>query len=196
MTLRSTAATLILLAGTTVWAQSAESAAAPTPLPMQQPGFASRRLPGMTPGARTSKMETITPRQRLQDLEETVKNMHALLKQMDAKAAAKDSLAKQNLQMWELLVTHLDKQLRDLRIATAAHEDMENRRAALYKQADEKAAAAAQAARAAAASKMATPESAASGTATPSAPAPASATPSSPAPAATAPAAGSTASPN
>jgi peptidoglycan hydrolase CwlO-like protein len=73
--------------------------------------------------------------------------MHAVLKQMRSKAASKDPLAKANLDMWELLVGHLDKQLQELRIAMVTREDMEARRAAMYKQAEAKADAAAQAAR-------------------------------------------------
>ena len=43
--------------------------------------------------------------------------MHAVLKQMGAKNTpnAKDLLAKANLEMWELMVDHLDKQLQELR---------------------------------------------------------------------------------
>jgi peptidoglycan hydrolase CwlO-like protein len=84
--------------------------------------------------------------------------MHLVLKQMQDKAAkskTKDSLAKANLDMWELMVGHLEKELQELKIAMAAHEDMEARRAALYKQADAKAAAEAQAARAAQAARFA-----------------------------------------
>jgi hypothetical protein len=72
--------------------------------------------------------------------------MHALLKQMQAKnsaSASKDPLVKANLEMWALMVADLDKQYEQLRTATLAREDMEARRAAMYKQADEKAAAAA-----------------------------------------------------
>jgi peptidoglycan hydrolase CwlO-like protein len=82
-------------------------------------------------------------------MEGTLTGMHTLLKQMRAKAATspKDPLVKANLEMWELLVGHLDKQLLELRTTVAARDDLEARRAAMYKQADEKAAAAAQAAR-------------------------------------------------
>ncbi|HLV86934.1 MAG TPA: hypothetical protein VKV39_08170 [Candidatus Sulfotelmatobacter sp.] len=204
MTLKTATAALIILAGTGLWGQSAEPApaaapasapaAAPTPIPMQPQGLTPRRMSPMGPGARATNLQNVTPRQRLQDLQETVASMHVLLKQMRAKAPAKDSLAKQNLDMWDLLMKHLDKQLLDLRVATAAHEDMESRRAALYKQADERSAAAAQAARAANAAKMA---AAAEGSGSSAAPAAAPATaPGTAAPANNAPAAGSTSSPN
>jgi len=85
---------------------------------------------------------------RIEDLQSTLTQMHAVLKRMRANSA-KSNTAKANLDMWELLVGHLDKQLQELRLAQAAHEDMEARRAALYKQADAKAAAEALAAQAA-----------------------------------------------
>jgi hypothetical protein len=81
-------------------------------------------------------------------MQTTLNDMHALLKQMQAKNAAsrsKDSVAKANLEMWELLLAHLDKEFNQLE-ATLAREDFEARRAALYNQAYEKAAKEAQAA--------------------------------------------------
>jgi peptidoglycan hydrolase CwlO-like protein len=95
--------------------------------------------------------------ERVQDMESTLTKMHLVLTQMQDKAAnskTQDSLAKANLDMWELMVSHLDKELRELKIAMAAREDMEARRAALYKQADAKTEAEAQAARAAEAAKF------------------------------------------
>jgi hypothetical protein len=74
--------------------------------------------------------------------------MNAVLSQMRKKtaASAKDSMAKANLQMWELMVEQLDKQLKDLKLAEASRVELESRRAAMYKQADIKAQAAARAA--------------------------------------------------
>jgi hypothetical protein len=72
--------------------------------------------------------------------------MREVLKQMHARAAkstAPDSLTKANLDMWELMVGQLDKELQQLRQTLAAREDLEARRAALYRQADAKAEAAA-----------------------------------------------------
>ncbi len=91
-------------------------------------------------------------------MESTLTQMRLVLKKMHDKAAkskTQDSLAKANLDMWELMVSHLDKELRELKVAMAAREDMEARRAALYKQADAKVEAEAQAARAAEAAKFA-----------------------------------------
>jgi hypothetical protein len=77
---------------------------------------------------------------------------------MQDKAAAsktQDALAKANLDMWKLMVEHLDTELQQVKMAAAAREDLEARRAALYKQADAKTDAEAQAARAAQMAKFA-----------------------------------------
>jgi hypothetical protein len=74
----------------------------------------------------------------------TLTKMQALLKQMRAHTnSAKDPVAKANLDMWTLMVDQLDKQYEQMRLAARQREEMEARRAALYKQADEKAAEAA-----------------------------------------------------
>jgi peptidoglycan hydrolase CwlO-like protein len=96
--------------------------------------------------------------QRVQDMETTVTNMHAALKRMQAKAAvakSKDPLVKANLDMWTLMVDHLDKQLQELKLAEAERQDLEARRAAMYRQADAKADAEARAAQSAQAAKAA-----------------------------------------
>jgi hypothetical protein len=110
-------------------------------------------------------VQTVTPHLRLQDMEDTLTGMHALLKEMRAKAASgpKDPFIHSNLEMWELLVGHLDKQLLELRVATAAHDELEARSAAMYKQADDRAAASAQASRSARAGEMPTAATASSG---------------------------------
>jgi len=85
----------------------------------------------------------------MQEMQTTLNGMHALLKKMEAKNASsksKDSVAAANLEMWELLLRHLDKEFNQLQMATLAREDLEARRAAMYRQADEKAAKEAQAA--------------------------------------------------
>lgn len=157
MRFRNAARAIVILAVTTAMAQG--TSPAPT-VPggtevMQRKGFASRRSPV---GNQTRGLSTPTPlRERVHDMESTLAQMHLVLKQMQGKAAkstTKDSLAKANLDMWELMVGHMEKELQELKIAMAAHEDMEARRAALYKQADAKAAAEAQAARAAQAAKF------------------------------------------
>jgi len=123
---------------------------------MQRQGFAGRRGPS---GNQSRGVPAATSlHQRVQDMESTLTQMRLVLKKMHDKAAkskAQDSLAKANLDMWELMVGHMDKELQELKIAVAAREDMEARRAALYKQADAKTEAEAQAARAAQAAKLA-----------------------------------------
>jgi peptidoglycan hydrolase CwlO-like protein len=119
-------------------------------------------------------------------MEGVLSQMHVTLKQMQAKSAKSkttDPLTKANLDMWELMVGHLDKELEQMRVVFAQREDMEVRRAALYKQADAKAEAEAQAAMA---GKLAgqSAAAAAAGQAAPAAsatPTPAALTPSGPA---------------
>ena len=159
MKLRSVAAVMVVLIATTMWAQSTQPStpAVSAPAPLRDPRLLSGRRGGSTlslPGG-TGAPATVSSRQHMQDMEGTLTGMHTLLKQMRAKAALtpKDPMIKANLEMWELLVAHLDKQLLELRTAVAARDDLEARRAALYKQADEKAAAAAQAARSASAAQ-------------------------------------------
>ena len=157
---------ITVLAVTTALAQSTPPAPRPADNPaatvpggtevMQRQGFAHRR--GLTGNQARNLPAPDSLHQRVQDMENTLNQMRGVLKEMQAKAAkstAKDSLAKSNLEMWELLVGHLDKQLQELKIASAAREDMEARRTAIYKQADAKGEAEAQAARAAGAAKFA-----------------------------------------
>jgi hypothetical protein len=100
-------------------------------------------------------------------MEGTISQMRVLLQQMQARAAkskATDALTKANLDLWELMVGQLDKELQQLHQTLAAREDLEARRADLYRQADAKAAAAAAAARAAQAARFAEAEKNAAGT--------------------------------
>lgn len=123
---------------------------------MQRQGYAGRRAPSAKQPRGVPVQTSL--RERVQDMERTLTQMRLVLTKMHDKAAkskTQDSLAKANLDMWELMVSHLDKELRELKDAAAAREDMEARRAALYKQADAKAEAEAQAARAAGAAKFA-----------------------------------------
>jgi hypothetical protein len=166
MMFRNAARAIVVLAVTAALAQATPPATVPAGNPpatvpggtevMQRHGFAGRRGPS---GNQTRGVPAPTSlHQRVQDMESTLSQMHLVLKQMQGKAAkskAQDSLTKTNLEMWELMVGHLDKQLQELKLAEAAHADMESRRAALYRQADAKAEAEAQAARAGQAAKPA-----------------------------------------
>jgi|SRR5579864_2772306 len=156
---------IMALAVTTALAQGTPPPAAGSPqaaVPggndvMQRQGYAARRAPSAKQPRGVPVQTSL--RERVQDMESTVTQMRVVLKKMQDKAAknkTQDSLAKANLDMWELMVSHLDKELRELKTAMAAREDMEARRAALYKQADAKAEAEAQAARTAEAAKFAT----------------------------------------
>ena len=111
----------MFLAASSAWAQS--PAPAPTPAatgPIIAPDadttarvtsrFAQNRA------ARVAEAQA-APRERVQEMESTLNGMHALLKEMQASKASsrsKDPVAKANLQMWELLVDHLDKELHQL----------------------------------------------------------------------------------
>ena len=142
----------MFLAATAAWAQSpapAPSPAAPPPVITGAPNSSSRVISrfGRNRNASAAQAQPVS-RERVQEMQSTLNDMHALLKQMQAKNASsrsKDPVAKANLEMWELLLAHLDKEFNQLQ-ATLAREGLEARRAALYKQADEKAAKEAQAA--------------------------------------------------
>lgn len=155
---------IMALAVTTALAQGTPPATAGSPqaaVPggndvMQRQGYAGRRAPSAKQPSGVPVQTSL--QERVRGMESTLTKMHLVLTQMQDKAAknkTQDSLAKANLDMWELMVSHLDKELRELKVAMAAREDMEARRAALYKQADAKTEAEAQAARAAEAAKFA-----------------------------------------
>jgi septal ring factor EnvC (AmiA/AmiB activator) len=157
MRLFDTAPAMLVLAVATVSAQT------PTALPVpggaavlnQGHSLSARRGTPLNFGTNPGVAQTpATLHQRLQEMEATVAKMHAVLKQMRTKSAssARDPFVKANLEMWDLMVGQLDKQLQELQAATAARDALEARRASLYKQADAKAEAAAEAARKAAAS--------------------------------------------
>ena len=142
----------LFLAAAAAWAQSPAPAPSPaTPLrgragaPTSTSRLMSRFGRNRNSGAAQAEPAS---RERVQEMQTTLNDMHALLKQMQAKNAAsrsKDPVAKANLEMWELLLAHLDKEFNQLE-ATVAREEFEARRAALYNQAYEKAAKEAQAA--------------------------------------------------
>jgi hypothetical protein len=149
---KTAAAAIVVLAAITGLAQGASPVAAPAGTPLINRGQSRAGRSGMSSlaGNKTASVQTpATLRERVEDMDGTLVKMHAVLRQMRAKAASssKDPLAKANLDMWELMVGHLDKQLQELRVAMVAHGDMEARRAAMYKQAEAKADAAARSAR-------------------------------------------------
>ena len=144
MTLRSYIAVFAVLAATASWGQSS---AGPLAGRHQTAVATTNNAEAMSASAQARAQAD----QRVQEMGSTLTKMHILLKQMRAKnasAASKDPTAKANLEMWSLMLDQLDKQYEQLAAATKARDDLEVRRQALYKQADEKAAAAAAAARA------------------------------------------------
>ena len=129
------AAAIVILAVTSGFAQDN----APASAPAATPGAASQASQQLTPMRRWGTNRPSGPvngpslQQRIQDLQGTVDKMDALLMQMRKKTAgsAKDSVAKSNLEMWELIVQQLNKQLKDLKLAEASRADAEARRAAM-----------------------------------------------------------------
>jgi hypothetical protein len=127
---------IMALAVTTALAQGTPPAAAGSPqaaVPggndvMQRQGYAGRRAPSAKQPRGVPVQTSL--RERVQDMERTLTQMRLVLTKMHDKAAkskTQDSLAKANLDMWELMVSHLDKELRELKDAAAAREDMEAR---------------------------------------------------------------------
>ena len=145
MKLRS-AAVLLIVAATSVWAQTAAPA---RPLAGRQ-----RTVMATSTDAdnKTAEMRAkAAVNERAQEMETTLSKMHLLLKQMQASSAvknSKDPMAKANLEMWGLLLQQLDKQFDQVKKAAREREDLEARRSAMYKQAQEKAAQAARSAQA------------------------------------------------
>lgn len=168
------AAILFLFAAIGLWAQTGAPASGVSPL-------AGRARVGMATttdaDSKTAEMKSkALMNERLQEMQSTVDRMHLLLKQMQATAAAKgakDSMTKANLEMWGLVIQQMDKQFDQLKLAARQREELDARRSALYKQADQKAAMAAKNAQSQAASDAAAQGNSGSATpiAAPSAPA-------------------------
>jgi len=168
MIFRNATRVIVVLAATAAFAQNTSpGTTAGAPILSQRQAPLGRRGPIGNKNADPQGL--IALRARVEDIEKTVSQMHAVLKRMSSKSKTSDSITKANLEMWQLMVGHLDKELEQMRVAVAAREDMEVRRAALYKQADAKAEAAAQAVRAAQAARFADADKNASGTPTPAA---------------------------
>ncbi len=165
MMFRNVVRVAVVLAATAVLAQSSPPGGAPA---VKRHNQAEPR--GPDGNTATDPLGVGAIREQVGDMETTLSGMHMALNQMRARAAeskTSDSLSKANLDLWELMVGHLDKELQQLRETLATREDMEKRRVALYKQADAKIAAATQAARAAQAARFAEAQRNATGTVTP-----------------------------
>lgn len=165
MTFHNAIGVVVILVSTAALAQIAQSGATTgAPIPNRQGVTGRQGLAGNKAADPLAAM-----RQQVADMESTVSKMHAALKQMHAKAAKSkvmDPETKANIDLWELMVAHLDKELEQTRAALAQREDLEVRRAALYKQADAKAAAEAEKFRAAQAARFAQAQQNANGSQT------------------------------
>ena len=141
MTLRNTVAAIVVLAASAAWAQSAP------PVGNAPSSRLRRRVANSNASTVAETQRTqAAMHQRVEDMGHTLVRMHELLKQTQAKTAkssTKDPLIKANLEMWGLMLDVLDKQYAQLRLAGQTREDLEARRAAMYKQAEARAALAA-----------------------------------------------------
>ena len=168
MTFRNATRVVVVFAATAALAQSAQPGTTPgAPVLNRQAPTARRGQAGNKP-ADTPGLTAM--RDQLTDMESTLSKMQVALKQLHAQAAKSktaDPLTKANLNMWDLMVGHLDKEVQQMRVTLAAREDMEVRRAALYKQADAKAEAEVKAARASQAARFDQAQKNATGTPTP-----------------------------
>jgi hypothetical protein len=142
MKLRS-AAVLLIVAATGVWAQTATPAGARSLAGRQRTVMAT----STDADSKTAEMRAkAAVNQRVQEMETTLSKMHLLLKQMQSSPAvknSKDPMAKANLEMWGLMLQQLDKQFDQVKLAAREREDLDARRSAMYKQAQDKAAQAA-----------------------------------------------------
>ena len=168
MMFRNAVRVTVILASAAVLAQSAKPGTTPAEPSLKRQSLAEPR--GPAGNTATDPLGLAAIREQVGDMESTLSGMRVVLKQMHARAPKSettDSLTRANLNMWDLMVDHLDKELQQLRQTLASREDMEARRVALYKQADAKIDAAAQAARASQAARFVEAQKNATGTATP-----------------------------
>ena len=156
MKLRS-AAVLLIVAATGVWAQTAAPA---RPLAGRQRTVMATSTDA---DSKTAEMRAkASVNQRVQEMETTLTKMHLLLTQMQSSSPvknSKDPMTKANLEMWGLMLQQLDKQFDQVKVAAREREDLDARRSAMYKQAQEKAAQAARNAQAQARGNAATAQS-------------------------------------
>ena len=122
MIFRSATRVVVVLAATMAFGQSAQPGTTPSAPILNSQGLTGRRGPV---GNKTTDPQGLAAmRERVRDMESTLSQMRVLLKQMHAKSKATDSLAKANLDMWDLMVGNLDKELQQMRMTLAAREDL------------------------------------------------------------------------
>lgn len=139
MKLRSMAA-LLIIAATAACAQTAAPSAA-----RAFPGHQRAVMATSTDAdSKTAEMRAkAAMNQRMVETETTLGRMHLLLKQMQASAAvknSKDPATRANLEMWGLMIQQLDKEFDQLKVTARERADLNARRSAMYKQAEERAA--------------------------------------------------------
>ena len=140
----SKAAAMILLAASAAWAQTASPSVASRAFSRNPRAVMAN---SNAKGLAQSQEAQNAMRHQVEDMGTTLTKMHALLKDMQAKnkmSGTKDPMIKANLEMWGLMLQDLDKQFEQLRVAARSREEIEARRAALYRQAEARAAAEAQ----------------------------------------------------
>jgi TolA-binding protein len=131
----------LLLAAAGAWAQSpapTSSLAATPSVISPDPNISPRVISGFgryrNAGAAQAQLAA---RERLQETQSRLNDMRASLKRMEAEYASSPSkcpISRANLEVYELLLRHLDKEFQ-VQVATAARTGGEVRRAALYNQA-------------------------------------------------------------
>jgi len=116
----------MLLAAASAWAQSPATAPCPTATPpviAPDPNISTSVISRFDRNRNAGAVQAqLAPRERLQEMESTLNGMHALLKQIQAENASSPSkcpIARANLEVWELLLSHLDKEFQQ-QVATAA----------------------------------------------------------------------------
>jgi multidrug resistance efflux pump len=175
MRIKNTVAAILISSVVSLFAQNAPSTAPTASVPGGMPTMPMRRAgAGRAPKRAAFPTAEAMASQQMKELEETVSQMQAMLKQMQAKAASSKSRDTQdNLRMWEVLVGHLDHTLAQARLLAAERADMTARRQALYQQAQAKADAEAARARAEMAAAAAGPNATSAPASSVIAPAPA-----------------------
>jgi len=115
---------VVLLSMATLRAQKPQTTGAPVAAQnsgaVASPGLPSPMSPSQDPSVAMQRMEALH-QQRLQEMEVSLAKMHTLLNDMKARLAADHSRSsaseKDNIELWEMMLGHLDKTLAQARLA-------------------------------------------------------------------------------